>query len=104
MMVLKVVGEDTERNVDRDNKVFVWMGYGWFLGSSSIDEILIEVFQLKDQGLGSIGDIFNEKWKSLSDVRDNGFKRLGGVNWSVGSVRDWSVVGDSKKGVVGYWA
>ena len=63
------------------------MKYSFFLYSGIIDELLLEVFQLKEQGFGFIGDRCNEKRKVFNDVKYNGFKRFSGVNWSVGSIR-----------------
>ena len=77
------------------------MRNGCFVGSNIIDEILFEIFQLKENVFGLIGDRCNDKRKGFRDVGDNGFKRLSGFNWSVGSVRYWSVAGYSKKD--GHW-
>ena len=58
------------------------MSHRFFVDSGSIDELLIEVFQLKENGLRFIGDKCSEKQKGFSDVVDDGFKRFSGVNWT----------------------
>ena len=44
-----------------------------FVGRGRIDELLIEVFQLKDHSFGFIGDRCNDKWNGFSDVGNDGF-------------------------------
>ena len=68
-----------------------------FVGSGSVGELLIEIFHLKDYGFRFIGERCNKKQKGFSDVRDDFFKLFSGINWSDGSVRDWSVAGERKK-------
>ena len=102
IMVLKVVSENLERNVDREKKGFFRMRNGCFVGSIIVDKLLIEEFHLKNHSLGFIGDRCNDIRKGVSDVRDNNFKRFIWVNWSIVSVRDWSVAEGSNK--VRRWA
>ena len=56
MVVLKVDGRDNEWNVNRKQKGFVWMSHSGFVVSDSVDNLLLEVFQLKEHGFGFIGD------------------------------------------------
>ena len=55
-MVLKLYGEDIERNVDLYNKIFVWNSHGCFVGSSRINKLLLEDFHLKKHGFSFMGD------------------------------------------------
>ena len=67
------------------------MSHICFVVSNSVDNLLLEVFQLKEDGFDFIGDRCNEKRKILSYVGDNGFKIFSGVNRIVCSVSGWSV-------------
>ena len=77
------------------------MGHNCFVCSVSVDEILIEVFHMKDHSFGFIGDWCNKKRKGFSGIGDNGFKHFNGVNWSVGRVNYCSVSGKATRMVVG---
>ena len=61
LVVLKVDGEDIEQNVNHKQKVFVWMKHGCFIGSVSIEEFLLEIFQMDDHSFGFIEDRRNEE-------------------------------------------
>ena len=52
---------------------------------------------MKKHSFGFIGDRCNEIRKGVVDVGDSGFKRFSGFNYSVSSVRYWSVSGYSNK-------
>ena len=93
LVVLKVDGEDFDWNVNQNHKGFVWMSHVWFVGDSRIDEFLLDIFDMEKHGFGFIGDILNEEGKGFSDVWGNGFQHFSGFNWSVVSIRDWSVSG-----------
>ena len=69
------------------------MRHRFFVGSSSINTILFEVFGLKKHSFRFMGDRFKEKSEGFIDVKDNGFKCFSGFNWSVGSIMYWGVVG-----------
>ena len=77
------------------------MRHVFFAGRGRIDELLIEVFQLKDHSFGFIGDMCNDKWNGFGDVVEDVLKRFSGVKWIVGSGRDWIIDGDINKG--GLW-
>ena len=101
LMLLNDTGDDIERNIDCNQKGFFWMRHGWFVGSSSANKLLLEDFQLKNHSFGVIGYGCNDIRRRVGDVRYNGFKFSSWVNCSVGSVRDFSVDGDSNKD--GHW-
>ena len=73
------------------------MRHYYFLSSARSDELLLEVFHMNEHGFGFIGDRYNDKRKGFRDVGENGYKLFSRVNCSVGSIRDWSFSGDSKK-------
>ena len=54
----------------------IWIGC--FVRSSSIYEILLAVFHMKEQGFRFIGYRCNDKWKVFSDVVDNSLNTLMG--------------------------
>ena len=58
-MVLKVSGDNLERDANHEQKGFFWMRNSFFVVSGSVDELLIEVFQTKNPDLGFIGDRCN---------------------------------------------
>ena len=73
LMVLDLAGEDIERVLIATRRDF-WMRHGCSVSSSSVNKLLLEVFQLKNHGFGFIGDSCNEILKGVSDAGDNGFR------------------------------
>ena len=55
-MVLKLVGEDIERSIHREQKECVWGRHNCFVGSSSVDKFLLEGLHLKKHDFGFMGD------------------------------------------------
>ena len=80
MNLLKVDHEYLERNVNCEQKGFIWIRREWFLGRNRIEKVLIEDLQSKKHGVGFIGDWCSEIRKSVSDVGYNGYKRFSSVN------------------------
>ena len=56
LVLLKVDVEDLDWIVNHKQKGFVWMRHICFVGRVSIGELLLEVFHMKDQNFGFIGD------------------------------------------------
>ena len=59
MVVLKVVGENLEWKVNCEQKGFVWIRHRCFVGSCSVDDIMLEVLHLNNTVFGFIGDRCN---------------------------------------------
>ena len=77
-------------------KVFL-VRHGCFVCSGRINEFLLDIFHMEEHGLVFIGYRCIDEWEGFRDVVDYGLKRVGEVNWSDGSVRDWIVAGEIGK-------
>ena len=73
LVVLRVAGDYLDWNVNRKQKSFVYMRHGLFVVNGRIRELLLEVFHLREHGLGFMVDKCNDKWNYCSDVGDGGF-------------------------------
>ena len=80
LIVLRVACEDLEMNIDSSQKGLFLMRHGCFVGSGSVDELLIEVFRMKEHGFEFIGDRCNDKREVFSYSGDNGFKCFSSVS------------------------
>ena len=74
------------------------MRLGCFVSSGGVDELMLELFQMKEHGFSFIGDRLNEKWKGFSYVGDDDFKCIIGFNWSFGRISHLECCWGQKQG------